>query len=136
MVWPQNVKPRFDTVVFEEDLSEFVEKWNSSAKKMILVGVLHPNSVEQNFLDQLAADGSVLVLIETTSNLHNDSFISAIDQLIAPMDEANFKKLQPDILLTFGGMVVSKKIKAFLRNFPPQAHWHVDSKKAYDTFLC
>jgi 2-succinyl-5-enolpyruvyl-6-hydroxy-3-cyclohexene-1-carboxylate synthase len=33
-------------------------------------------------------------------------------------------------------MVVSKKIKSFLRNHPPETHWHVDSKKAYDTYYC
>src|SRR5690606_10818241 len=32
--------------------------------------------------------------------------------------------------------VVSKRIKAFLRNFPPKAHWHIDEKKAYDTYGC
>jgi len=135
LVWPQNVVPRMGNGTFSEDLKPFIEKWNSSKRKMILVGVLKPNSVEQRFVEQLAKDDSVLVLTETTSNLHHENFITAIDQLIAPLADEDFKKLQPDILLTFGGMVVSKKIKAFLRNFPPKAHWHVDSKKAYDTYF-
>lgn len=49
--------------------------------------------------------------------------------------EDDFKRLQPDLLLSFGGMIVSKKIKAFLRSFAPKEHWHVDAKKAYDTFF-
>ncbi len=101
---------------------------------MILVGVLTPNSVEERFVAHLAKDESVLVLTETTSNLYHENFISAIDQLISPLKEADLKMLQPDILLTFGGMVISKRIKNVLRNFPPKAHWHVDSKKAYDTY--
>ncbi len=135
LIWPQNVKPRLNNEDLEEDLEPFISQWNTSKRKLILVGVLAPNSVEQEFVEQLAKDESVLVLTETTSNLHNNNFISAIDQLIAPLNAEDFKKLQPDILLTFGGMVVSKKIKAFLRSFPPQAHWHIDSKKAYDTFF-
>ncbi len=135
LVWPQNVEPQSKFPDFEENIAEFAEIWNSSEKKIILVGVLPPNSVEQKFLDRLAADESVLVLTETTSNLHHENFISAIDQLIAPMEEDDFKQLQPDILLTFGGMVVSKKIKAFFRNYPPKHHWHVDPKKAYNTFF-
>lgn len=133
--WPQNVPPRIDTKGIHEDLKSFSEQWNQSKKKMILVGVLPPNSVERQFVEQLAKDESILILTETTSNLHHENFISAIDQLIAPLTDEDFKKLQPDILLTFGGMVVSKKIKSFLRNFPPKAHWHVDSKKSYDTFF-
>ena len=33
-------------------------------------------------------------------------------------------------------MVVSKKIKAFLRNYQPKQHWHIDPKKAYNTYFC
>ena len=44
--------------------------------------------------------------------------------------------LQPDILITFGGMVVSKRIKAFLRKYPAKHHWHIDTLRAYDTFGC
>ncbi|HNP66951.1 MAG TPA: 2-succinyl-5-enolpyruvyl-6-hydroxy-3-cyclohexene-1-carboxylic-acid synthase [Aequorivita sp.] len=135
MVWPQNVAARLDREILEEDLEPFLSKWNPSKRKMILVGVLPPNSVEQRFVEQLAKDESVLVLTETTSNLHNERFITAIDQLIAPLRDEDFRELQPDILLTFGGMVVSKKIKAFLRSFPPKQHWHVDTKKAFDTYF-
>lgn len=135
LIWPQNVEPRMNFETLDEDLKPFISKWNNSKRKLILVGVLPPNSVEKRFVEQLAKDESVLVLTETTSNIHNKNFISAIDQLIAPFTDEDFSKLQPDILLTFGGMVVSKKIKAFLRSFPPKEHWHVDSKKAYDTFF-
>ncbi len=135
LVWPQNVSPRIEIQNITEDLSSFAKQWNQSKKKMVLVGVLPPHSVEQLFVEQLANDESILVLTETTSNLHHDKFISAIDQLIAPLTDDDFKKLQPDILLTFGGMIVSKKIKSFLRNYPPKEHWHIDTKKAYDTFF-
>ncbi|MCG2430266.1 2-succinyl-5-enolpyruvyl-6-hydroxy-3-cyclohexene-1-carboxylic-acid synthase [Aequorivita xiaoshiensis] len=135
LVSPQNVKARLNSFDLSEDLTPFQRKWNSSSRKMILVGVLPPNSVEQRFIEHLAKDKSVLVLTETTSNLHNERFISAIDQLITPLTEEDFKNLQPDILLSFGGMVVSKRIKAFLRNYAPKEHWHVDSNKAYDTFF-
>ncbi|WP_310991766.1 2-succinyl-5-enolpyruvyl-6-hydroxy-3-cyclohexene-1-carboxylic-acid synthase [Aequorivita marina] len=135
LVWPQNVAPRIETETLKEDLTPFLKKWNASKRKMILVGVLEPNSLEQQFVEHLAKDDSVLVLTETTSNIHHKNYISAIDQLISPLNADEFKELQPDILLSFGGMVVSKRIKAFLRNSPPEEHWHVDSKKAYDTFF-
>lgn len=135
LVWPQNVSPRLEAKEAIENLSDFVEIWNSSKKKLVLVGVLAPNSLEYRFVEQLAKDESVLVLTETTSNLDHPNFISAIDQLIAPLTEDGFKLLQPEILLTFGGMVVSKKIKSFLRSYPPEAHWNVDSLNANDTFF-
>lgn len=125
----------------ENQLSSYVEEWNRAKRKMVIVGVAQPNAVEQKFLDKLAKDPSVIVLTETTSNLHQSEFFTRIDTLIGPIEKDEnrkelFKQLQPDILLTFGGMIVSKKIKAFLRNHNPQHHWHVDQKKAYNTFFC
>ena len=111
-----------------------IETWNKAAKKLVLVGELFPNSVEQKYLDILANDPSVVVLTEKTSNLHHPTFIDQIDTLITPFTDEDFKTFQPEILLTFGGMVVSKRIKAFLRKYKPAHHWHVDELRAYDTF--
>jgi 2-succinyl-5-enolpyruvyl-6-hydroxy-3-cyclohexene-1-carboxylate synthase len=111
-----------------------IETWNKATKKLVLVGELFPNSVEQRYLDVLANDPSVVVLTEKTSNLHHPTFIDQIDTLITPFTDDDFKAFQPDILLTFGGMVVSKRIKAFLRKYKPAHHWHVDELRAYDTF--
>ncbi len=111
-----------------------IETWNKATKKLVLVGELFPNSVEQTYLNVLANDPSVVVLTEKTSNLHHPTFFDQIDTLITPFTDEDFKAFQPDILLTFGGMVVSKRIKAFLRKYKPAHHWHVDELRAYDTF--
>ena len=118
-----------------EDLNPFVKKWNGAKRKLILVGVLKPNSIEKKYLDILAKDESIIVLTETTSNLHDKNFFPAIDQLIASFDKNELIDFEPEILLTFGGMVISKKIKALLRDYSPKEHWHIDPKKANDTFF-
>ncbi len=124
-----------ETPLWEEDLGGYIEKWNQANKKMILVGALDPNSIEARYIDYLSQDESVLVLTETLSNIHHPNFIPAIDQLITSLTDEEFGELQPDILLTFGGMIVSKRIKAFLRKYPPQEHWHVGPYSANDTFF-
>lgn len=113
---------------------EFIEKWNKATKKLILVGELFPNSIEQKYLDSLGNDPSVVVLTEKTSNIHHESFINQIDTLITPFSDEDFEDFQPEILLTFGGMVISKRIKSFLRKYQPENHWHVDELRAYDTY--
>ena len=113
-----------------------IKKWHSSKRKMVLVGVNPPKSVQEKYLKLIAKDPSVIVLTETTSNLHHPNFFASIDQLISPLDATDFEALQPDILLTFGGMIVSKKIKTFLRTNPPKTHWHIDEVIANDTFFC
>jgi 2-succinyl-5-enolpyruvyl-6-hydroxy-3-cyclohexene-1-carboxylate synthase len=121
--------------VFESEAStDFAKIWNAASKKMILVGVNFPDAIHQNIIDWMANDPSVVVLTETTSNLHDDTFINNIDTIITPFTAKDFEHFQPEILVTFGGMVVSKRIKAFLRNYKPNQHWHIDPFRAYDTF--
>ncbi|MCH3885487.1 2-succinyl-5-enolpyruvyl-6-hydroxy-3-cyclohexene-1-carboxylic-acid synthase [Tenacibaculum sp. MSW2] len=115
---------------------EFSKTWNSSTKKMILVGVNYPDEVVQDLINHFSEDNSVLVLTETTSNLYHKKHINSIDKLIFSLDENESESLQPEVLLTFGGMVVSKKIKQFLRKHKPKHHWHVDEQKAMDTYFC
>lgn len=117
-------------------IQECYDDWNTYSKKMILVGANQPNKVDQHILDELAKDNSVIVFTETTSNIHNKQFFNSIDKMIAPLTEEGFQALQPDILVTFGGLIVSKKIKGFLRKFQPKHHWHIDKKNANDTFFC
>ncbi len=136
------VEPKTIDVLVKPDqieaytLQECLEYWNSYSKKMILVGVNQPNTIEQKWLDAISKDDSIIVLTETTSNIQDDSFFPSIDQLIAPLTEEEQKQLQPEVLVTFGGLIVSKKIKAFLRKFQPKHHIHIDKKKANDTFFC
>src|SRR5699024_8350283 len=90
---------------------------------------------EQQLVDKLLQDPSVLVLTETTSNLSGSKLIPTIDMLLEGLSEIRCKMLQPDLLLTFGGFVVSKKIKAFLRAYTPILHWHVDPYTELDTYF-
>lgn len=122
------------------EIEKFIDIWNASARKMVLVGVNDPNTISQEYLDVLANNPSVIVLTETTSNLHHPNFFNSIDSIVAPIEKSNtkeelFLKLQPDVLLTFGGLIVSKKIKAFLRQYQPKHHYHIDKVKAYNTFF-
>lgn len=119
-----------------ENLDSFANDWNSAKKKLVLIGGLHPNAVEQKFLNAFANDNSVVVMTEVTSNVHHPNFITNIDTIITPFTNEDFLEFQPDILLTFGGMIVSKRIKAFLRKYQPKQHWHIDELRAYDTYGC
>ncbi|NKI25889.1 2-succinyl-5-enolpyruvyl-6-hydroxy-3-cyclohexene-1-carboxylic-acid synthase [Arenibacter sp. 6A1] len=140
------VVPKVDMETFEndpwtEDLKEVAKIWSTSARKLVLVGVNYPNTIMESYLKVLGEDPSVIVFTESTSNLHHDNFFPSIDSIIAPIEKSDhkeelFQDLQPDIVLTLGGLIVSKKVKAFLRTYSPSHHWHVDAKKAYNTFFC
>jgi 2-succinyl-5-enolpyruvyl-6-hydroxy-3-cyclohexene-1-carboxylate synthase len=120
---------------FEVDIN-FLETWQQASKKLILVGDLFPHALDEGILNQLLQDESIIILSEKSSNLHHAKLIDQIDVLITPFTDEDFRAFQPEVLLTFGGMIVSKRIKAFLRKYKPARHVHVDSLRAYDTFFC
>jgi len=117
-----------------DELAVFAEKWNNSTKKMVLIGVNFPSELMQIQINHLVKDPSVLVLTETTSNIYHTKIINGIDKLLAPLTQSEKENLQPEILLTFGGMIVSKKIKQFLREYSPKNHWHIDKYNSLDTY--
>lgn len=139
-VTPEIVKTELEIDISTEKIEEFTKIWNSTTKKMVLVGVNAPDAIKSEYLELLANDPSVIVFTETTSNLHHHNFFNSIDSIIAPIEKSEnkedlFSKLQPEVLLTFGGLIVSKKIKVFLRKYKPQKHYHISGVKAYDTFF-
>ena len=119
-----------------DELQKYADIWNSSTKKMVLVGELFPDELLQTQLEHLVKDPSVLILIENTANVSHLKFINSIDKLIFPLDDDELEKFQPDILISLGGLIVSKKIKQHLRKYKPKHHWHTDAKRAFDTFHC
>lgn len=126
-----NLTQKKETFVLD---NSFHTQWHLASKKIVLVGELAPNSISDELIKMLTSDPSVVVLTEKSANLHNIDFIDKIDTLITPLTEEELSILKPEILLTFGGMVVSKRIKSYLRKYQPQVHWHVDELRAYDTF--
>ncbi|MFN2262536.1 MAG: 2-succinyl-5-enolpyruvyl-6-hydroxy-3-cyclohexene-1-carboxylic-acid synthase [Psychroflexus sp.] len=125
----------------EFDDNSFETAWNSAKKKLVLVGLNLDEKISPEILELLAQDESVIVMTEITSNISNQNFFTNIDAIVAPIEksensEALFEALQPDLLVTFGGLIVSKKIKKFLRDYQPKQHFHIDPREANDTFFC
>jgi len=117
-------------------INSFTKKWQNSIKKIILIGVSSPGLLNKRSIDLLANDSSVLVLTENTSNVYHPLFCNKIDQLVAPLSDKELNDFKPDILITIGGMIISKKIKVIFRNNQPKEHWHIGRFKANNTFFC
>jgi len=121
----------------KNDISKLQSVWSRAKRKMILVGVSNPDAALSSVLSVLLEDPSVVVLTEKTSNFSHPKAIGAIDCLMAPLEieTQNQAGLQPDILITIGGMVVSKKIKFYLREHKAKNHFHLGKTTANDTFF-
>lgn len=110
------------------EVSSIVSLWNRPVKKWVLVGQVLPGNHWAKAMEQMANDGHTLIWTESTSNLPEALTIGHIDRVINSLSDRELEEIVPDVLLTFGGAIISKKVKALLRKYSPKTHIHVDSR--------
>lgn len=115
--------------------SNLIAEWNTAKRILILVGTRDYSEELEMQLSQLVKNHSVVVLKEANSNLKHDKFFGHIDRYIFNFTEADYQNFGPDLLITIGQNVVSKKVKQFLRNAKPKNHWHIHEVWQPDTFF-
>ncbi|HKL03011.1 MAG TPA: 2-succinyl-5-enolpyruvyl-6-hydroxy-3-cyclohexene-1-carboxylic-acid synthase [Cryomorphaceae bacterium] len=111
----------------------YAHKVSSAKKVMILPGQGNPDEKLNAILEKWAELSNTVILTETTSNVNVGKAVDTIDRLVMPVrDDGVFEDIMPDILISFNGYVVSKKIKSLLREFHVTEHWHINE---YDSGL-
>ena len=126
-------EPKIQKVIkIEQSLSDtqlnfFLEKWNQADSKLILCGLMSSNRKVNELLEKICEDDSVSVLTETTANVFSEKFNPCIDRLISTIKKEEEKDFRPEVLITIGGAIVSKKIKILLQRMQPTEHWHIDA---------
>lgn len=112
-----------------------IGQFSACKKVMILAGQGLWSDGMKTLLTKVGSLPQVSVHVEATSNLDDPAFITTIDRTIEGVTEQNENDLKPDLLITFGGAIVSKRIKGLLRMWKPAQHWNVDAgQRHYDTY--
>jgi 2-succinyl-5-enolpyruvyl-6-hydroxy-3-cyclohexene-1-carboxylate synthase len=112
-----------------------LEKWKSYDRILIVCGQMSPNKSLKYALHELQQDQRVVVLTETTSNVQHAAFINCIDRTLERIPrEIDY---QPQLVITLGDAIISKKIKTFLRQIPTLEHWIIQpNAQSVDVFSC
>jgi 2-succinyl-5-enolpyruvyl-6-hydroxy-3-cyclohexene-1-carboxylate synthase len=103
---------------------ELVQAYTEKSRVMILVGQMEKNENLAYLLSELLADKRVVVLKETNANVSHFNFVSCIDRTLPPLAHADF---HPELVITLGGAIVSKRIKRYLRSIEGLEHWHISA---------
>lgn len=119
----------------EIDFIPLAKDWKKANKVMFLIGMQYKNEELQLLLNELAKLEQVVILTESTSNVSSKHFISSIDPLIFNFPDDKNEEFSPDLLITVGQNIVSKKIKSFLRKEEIKSHWHIDEFWQPDTYF-
>jgi 2-succinyl-5-enolpyruvyl-6-hydroxy-3-cyclohexene-1-carboxylate synthase len=93
---------------------------NKYSKILILIGQrTYINQEFTELLDKLKTK-KVVIIADLISNTPN----AFLDHDLAWTDNLN-NNLHPELLITCGQSVLTKKIKQYFQNNKPQAHWHI-----------
>lgn len=124
-----------NTLLSENELEKLAKVFNRSKKVLILAGQQNPNPELEKILTELVEYSGAVVLKEHLANLSQPKFCGSADILTTALLSENISEFQPDLLISFGGIFVSKPLKQFLRNNKPKNHWHLSlSAQHTDTY--
>ncbi len=113
--------------VYDKDYEPLIERLNRYQKKMIVVGQMNLIYL----FDKRYTKSLYKHFAWFTENISNKTIpgmpIKNIEPLLCSMDNEALKKMKPDLLITYGGHIISKRLKKFLRKHKPAEHWHVSA---------
>jgi 2-succinyl-5-enolpyruvyl-6-hydroxy-3-cyclohexene-1-carboxylate synthase len=102
-------------------LNEEIKQYN---KILVLPCITNIDKDLSDKLEALSALPNVVVLTETINNLHSENFFNGVDKYIKSIYNES-EESRPDLILTFGDILVSRMIKKYIQKEGVKAHWHI-----------
>ncbi len=111
--------------IYDRDYNDLIQRLNQYQKRMIIVGQMNLIYLFEKKYSKLLYKHFAWL----TEHIGNQTIpgipVKNFDVALYAMDGEMQEKMTPELLITYGGHVVSKRLKKFLRNNPPKEHWHV-----------
>lgn len=125
-----------DAIANKEVIKEMANEIHQS-KVLLVAGFNQPDSKLQKAITDFSRFPNVVTMAETISNLHLKDSDYSIDSVLTSYSNDFLDKLAPDIVLSIGGSLVSRKLKEYLRrNSNKCKHWAIGySHSISDPFM-
>lgn len=97
-----------------------------SSRIMIVAGFGCPDHNMNAAVRQISTLPNVVVMAETLANIKGiPDDAQMIDSVLSVMSDREKEAMRPDIVISFGGALVSRMLKEYIRRFPPKKHWSI-----------
>jgi len=111
--------------MYNNDYEPLIEQLNKYRNRMVIAGQMNLIYIyEKKYVKQLSKQ-----FVWITESIGNKTVpgipIRHIDQVLYPMAKDTMERMRPELLITYGGQILSRRLKYFLRHNPPLAHWHI-----------
>lgn len=111
--------------VYDKDYQPLIDRLNRYQRRMAVVGQMNLIYLfDKRYTKMLYKHFAWF-----TENISNQTVpgvpIRNIEPLLCSMNFETQQKMRPGLLITYGGHIISKRLKKFLRRHPPVEHWHI-----------
>lgn len=121
--------------VYDRQYDDLIARLNGYTKRMMVVGQMNLIYLFERKICKLLYKHFAWLTEHTGNQTVPGIPVKNFDAIIYALPEEEQAKLVPDLLITYGGHVVSKRLKQLLRKHPPKEHWHVAADgQVADTF--
>jgi 2-succinyl-5-enolpyruvyl-6-hydroxy-3-cyclohexene-1-carboxylate synthase len=104
-----------------------ISAWKSSKKRLIIVGQQFINTKLSTQLLRMNNDGNTIVITDLLSNQIPFGSIHHADTILLRADKKTKDIIEPDFIISFGGPVLSKQLKQWLKTIKPTYHYRINA---------
>lgn len=105
-------------------------------RTMVIAGFNQPDAELNSSLTEFIRQSGAVLLHEAQSNTSVKPSVSNIDATLSVMTDQDKASLAPQLVITFGGSIVSRMIKRYLRSVNGLEHWHIGmNPNSVDCFM-
>lgn len=122
-VLPEVRKIHYAEVQKKANIQYYAEQWKKLPKRIIVIGQMFYSEQLIKTIEKFAEDHNCIILAEYLSNCISSKFIFNFDTLLYKLSDEEKEEYKPDLLVTLGGHIVSKRLKHFFRQYKPKSHW-------------
>lgn len=127
---------RFSALEHSKELEDYIRKCCRYEKILIIAGQDNELlSVQEAYRNSLFKQYTWFAE-HLCNSIKNDKLIRNFDTALYAMTAEEKETMAPDVVITIGGHIVSKRLKQYLRSNPPKEHIHVSPNGAIADVFC
>ena len=111
--------------VYDKDYRPLIERMNRYRRRMAVAGQMNLIYLFDKRYAKLLYKQFAWFSESTGNRTVPGRPIRNIEPLLCSMDFEAQQRMRPELLITYGEHIISKRLKKFLRRHPPVEHWHV-----------
>lgn len=113
--------------VYDKDYQPLIERLNRYQRRMAVVGQMNLIYLFDKRYTKMLYKQFAWFAEHISNQTVPGLPIRNIEPLLCSMDFESQEKMRPELLITYGGHIISKRLKNFLRRHPPVEHWHISA---------